>query len=193
MRQPPRFGDSAQPQHLCRMVKALVKALYCLKHAPPTWHALLGAALRAHGFTPASVNKSLFMLRRPEVTMYLLVYVDDIILVSSSTTAASPRFVKDSTSEFPVKDLGPPFTSSWVLRFTLYPRDWFSHRRSMYLIFTDKLVCFSVTLCLLLFLLLISSVSLMAIFSLLRMSLSIAVLLKARSSSLSLARASRLL
>jgi uncharacterized membrane protein len=108
MRQPPRFGDSAQPQHLCRMVKALVKALYCLKHAPPTWHALLGAALRAHGFTPASVNKSLFMLRRSEITMYLLVYVDDIILVSSSTTAPSPRFVKDSSSEFAVKDLGPP-------------------------------------------------------------------------------------
>jgi hypothetical protein len=193
MCQPPRFGDSAQPQHLCRMVKTLVKALYCLKHAPPTWHALLGATLRAHGFTPASADRSLFMLHRPEVTMYMLVYVVDIILVSSSTTAAS-HFVKDSSSKFAVKDLGPPFTSSWVLRFTLYPRDWFSHRRSIYvldLLRQVRMLC--VTLCLLLFLLLISLVPLMAIISLLRMSLSISVLLKARSTSFSLARASCLL
>ena len=38
--------------------------------------------------------------------MYLLVYVDDIILVSSSTTAAS-RLVQDLGSKFAVKDLGP--------------------------------------------------------------------------------------
>jgi histone deacetylase 1/2 len=38
--------------------------------------------------------------------MYLLVYVDDIILVSSSVTAAS-RLVQDLRSAFAVKDLGP--------------------------------------------------------------------------------------
>jgi hypothetical protein len=52
------------------------------------------------------VDTSLFMLRRPEVTIYLLVYVDDIILVSSSSTAAS-RLVQNLRSEFAVKDLGP--------------------------------------------------------------------------------------
>jgi histone deacetylase 1/2 len=38
--------------------------------------------------------------------MYLLVYVDDIILVSSSSTAAS-RLVQNLRSEFAIKDLGP--------------------------------------------------------------------------------------
>jgi hypothetical protein len=38
--------------------------------------------------------------------MFLLVYVDDIILVSSSSTAAS-RLVQNLQSEFEVKDLGP--------------------------------------------------------------------------------------
>jgi hypothetical protein len=38
--------------------------------------------------------------------MYLLVYVDDIILVRSSSTAAS-HLVQNLCSEFAVKDLGP--------------------------------------------------------------------------------------
>jgi histone deacetylase 1/2 len=102
MRQPPGFVDSSQPYHLCRMVIAM----YGLKQAPRAWHARLGLALCDHGFTPSTADTSLFMLQRPEVTMYLLVYVDDIILVSSSSLAAS-RLVQDLCSEFAVKDLGP--------------------------------------------------------------------------------------
>jgi histone deacetylase 1/2 len=102
MRQPPGFHDSSRPHHLCRMVKAL----YGLKQAPRAWHARLADALRAHGFVPSKADTSLFMLRRPEVTMYLLVYVDDIILISSSATAAS-RLVANLRSDFAVKDLGP--------------------------------------------------------------------------------------
>uniref|UniRef100_A0ACD5ZJZ1 Uncharacterized protein n=1 Tax=Avena sativa TaxID=4498 RepID=A0ACD5ZJZ1_AVESA len=46
------------------------------------------------------------MLRRPGLTMYLLVYVDDIIVVSYSSTA-TVRLVAGLRSEFAVKDLGP--------------------------------------------------------------------------------------
>jgi histone deacetylase 1/2 len=102
MCQPPGFQDPAQPNHLCR----LVKALYGLKQAPRAWHACLSAALRAHGFIPSKADTSMFMLHHPEVMMYLLVYVDDIILISSSVTAAS-RLVQRLRSEFAVKDLGP--------------------------------------------------------------------------------------
>ncbi|XP_073355299.1 uncharacterized protein [Aegilops tauschii subsp. strangulata] len=42
---------------------------------------------------------------RPEVTMYILVYVDDIILVSSSAVATD-RLVSSLGAEFAVKDLG---------------------------------------------------------------------------------------
>ena len=101
MRQPPGFVDLAQPHHLCR----LVKALYGLKQTPRAWHARLGAALRAHGFVPSTTDTSLFILQRPEVTMYILVYVDDIILVSSSVRAAD-RLVSSVCADFAVKDLG---------------------------------------------------------------------------------------
>ncbi|KAK1614549.1 hypothetical protein QYE76_020066 [Lolium multiflorum] len=101
MRQPPGFSDPDRPDHLCR----LVKALYGLKQAPRAWHARLGAALRAHGFIPSTADTSLFLLQRPEVTMYVLVYVDDIILVSSSVTAAD-RLVSSLSVAFAVKDLG---------------------------------------------------------------------------------------
>ena len=101
MRQPPGFVNPDQPHHLCR----LVKALYGLKQPPRAWHARLGAALRAHGFVPSTADTSPFILQRPEVTMYILVYVDDIILVSSSA-AATDRLVSSPSAEFAVKELG---------------------------------------------------------------------------------------
>jgi hypothetical protein len=60
-----------------------------------------------------------FMFCHPEVTMYLLVYVDDIILVSSSMTAAS-RLVQDLRSAFVLKIWGP-YTTSSVLKSPLCP------------------------------------------------------------------------
>ena len=102
MRQPLGFEDSNRPQHLCR----LVKALYRLKQAPRAWHTRLGSVLRTHCFVPSTADTSLFLLHRPEVTIYLLVYVDDIIVVSSSP-AATDRLVHGLRTEFAVKDLGP--------------------------------------------------------------------------------------
>ena len=76
-----------------------------MKQAPCAWHARLGAALRAHGFVPSTADTSLFILQRPEVTMYILVYVDDIILFSSSASATD-WLVSSLGAEFAVKDLG---------------------------------------------------------------------------------------
>jgi hypothetical protein len=44
------------------------------------------------------------MFHRHEVTMYLLVYVDDIILISSSVTAAD-RLLSALSAHFAIKDL----------------------------------------------------------------------------------------
>jgi hypothetical protein len=46
------------------------------------------------------------MLHRPEVTLYLLVYVDDIIVVSSSA-AATDHLVHQLHTSFALKDPGP--------------------------------------------------------------------------------------
>ena len=83
MRQPPGYEDSTKPGYLCR----LDKALYGLKQAPRAWHSLLSTVLGTLGFASSSADTSLFIMRRPDITLYLLVYVDDIIVVSSSNTA----------------------------------------------------------------------------------------------------------
>jgi histone deacetylase 1/2 len=101
MRQPPGFEDPRQPDYLCR----LDKALYGLKQAPRAWHARLSAVLVGLGFTASTADTSLFILRRPDITLYLLVYVDDIILVSSSSTA-SDRLIHQLRQSFALKDLG---------------------------------------------------------------------------------------
>jgi histone deacetylase 1/2 len=101
MRQPPSFEDHARPHHLCRPVKAI----YGLKQAPRAWHARLASVLRQHGFLESTADTSLFVLQRPGLTIYLLVYVDDIIVLSSSSQAID-RLVAGLHQEFVVKDLG---------------------------------------------------------------------------------------
>jgi histone deacetylase 1/2 len=81
MRQPPGFEDSTRPHYLCR----LDKALYGLKQAPRAWHARLAYVLHQHGFVASTADTSLFILQRPDVHIYLLVYVDDIVVLSSSS------------------------------------------------------------------------------------------------------------
>jgi histone deacetylase 1/2 len=102
MCQPPGFEDPAHPQHLCR----LVKAIYGLKQAPRAWHARLSSVLGKLGFKASAADTSLFICQRSDVTVYLLVYVDDIIVVSSSPTA-STQLVSALRDDFAVKDLGP--------------------------------------------------------------------------------------
>ncbi|KAK1694930.1 hypothetical protein QYE76_011627 [Lolium multiflorum] len=101
MRQPPGFVDSDKPDHYCK----LVRSLYGLKQAPRAWHARLTSVLSSLGFSPSMADTSLFILCRNDVTVYLLVYVDDIIVLSS-TSAAIPRLISQLRSEFSVKGLG---------------------------------------------------------------------------------------
>ncbi|KAK1601808.1 hypothetical protein QYE76_048279 [Lolium multiflorum] len=101
MRQPPGFIDSEKPGHYCK----LVRSLYGLKQAPRAWHARLSSVLGSLGFSPSVTDTSLFVLRRSDITVYLLVYVDDIIVLGS-TAVAIPKLISQLRSEFSVKDLG---------------------------------------------------------------------------------------
>jgi hypothetical protein len=92
MRQPPGFADPAKPGHYCR----LIRSLYGLKQAPRAWHARLSSVLGRLGFRPSTADTSLFILQRSDVTIYLLVYVDDIIVVSSTATAI-PKLISQLT------------------------------------------------------------------------------------------------
>ncbi|CAI7858960.1 unnamed protein product [Closterium sp. NIES-53] len=62
----------------------LNKAIYGLKQAPRCWYARLVEALEALGFKVSGCDKSLFMTEGEEEKLFLLVYVDDILLFSPS-------------------------------------------------------------------------------------------------------------
>ena len=101
MRQPPGFVDPTRPHHLCH----LVKALYGLKQAPRAWYSRLSQKLQALGFLPSKSDTSLFIYNKSNTSIFVLIYVDDIIVTSSSNEAVS-GLLKDLSAEFALKDLG---------------------------------------------------------------------------------------
>jgi hypothetical protein len=58
------------------------------------------------GFTEAKSDTSLFIYRRSTETVYLLLYVDDIVLTASSQQLLL-RVIAALKKEFAMKDLGP--------------------------------------------------------------------------------------
>ncbi|CAI7862268.1 unnamed protein product [Closterium sp. NIES-53] len=78
MKQPEGYDDGSG--RVCR----LNKAIYGLKQAPRCWYARLLEALEALGFKVSGCDESLFMTEGEEEKVFLLVYVDDILLFSPS-------------------------------------------------------------------------------------------------------------
>ncbi|CAA7012886.1 unnamed protein product [Microthlaspi erraticum] len=73
------------------VVCRLRKALYGLKQAPRCWFAKLTNALRGYGFSQEYADYSLFTLARGEVRLYVLIYVDDL-LIGGNDTETIKRF-----------------------------------------------------------------------------------------------------
>ena len=101
MRQPPGYEIKGKENHLCK----LDKALYGLKQAPRAWYSRLCDKLQALGFKPSRGDTSLFFFRRGKIVMFMLVYVDDIIVASSSQDA-TVALLADLRRDFALKDLG---------------------------------------------------------------------------------------
>lgn len=101
MKQPPGFVNSQLPHYVCK----LDKALYGLKQSPRAWYSRLSVKLQDFGFIPSRADISLFVYDQGGVCIYLLVYVDDIIVTSSSDRAVD-ELVTDLHREFALKDLG---------------------------------------------------------------------------------------
>jgi histone deacetylase 1/2 len=101
MVQPPGFINKHFPDHVCR----LKKALYGLKQAPRAWYNELRAFLLSIGFVNSTADASLFINQTPRATLYLLVYVDDIIVTGSSSVELS-RLIATLAARFSLKDLG---------------------------------------------------------------------------------------
>ncbi|KAJ0727195.1 putative RNA-directed DNA polymerase [Helianthus annuus] len=108
MRQPQGFVDPSKPHHVC----LLHKSLYGLKQAPRAWfHRLstalqqLGSALQQLGFHGSKTDPSLFILNSRGTIIYVLVYVDDIIITGNNNQAVD-HIIQSLSSSFAVKDLG---------------------------------------------------------------------------------------
>jgi hypothetical protein len=100
--QPTGFVDPAHPNLVCRQHKSL----YGLKQAPWAWYSRFATFLTTLGFFKAKSNTSLFIFRRGSDTVYLLLFVNDIILTISSTELLR-RTISALQRKFDMKDLGP--------------------------------------------------------------------------------------
>ena len=101
MKQPPGFEDPNVPHYICK----LDKALYGLKQAPRAWYSRLSSKLHDLGFTPSKADTSLFLYQKSGITIFVLIYIDDIIVASSSNEATS-ILLQELNKHFAIKDLG---------------------------------------------------------------------------------------
>ena len=82
----------------------LLKALYGLRQASRAWHTRLTEELTGMGFQPSAADPGLHFLERDNRRIFMLVYVDDILIVARSR--ADKDWVKAQlTSKFEAHDI----------------------------------------------------------------------------------------
>ena len=100
MQQPPTFEASDQS-----LVCKLNKALYGLKQAPRQCFTRLQHTLQQLGFVSSSCDTSLFIDQHKSDVIYLLVYVNDILVIGSSLSLIQIITAK-LHANFSLKQLG---------------------------------------------------------------------------------------
>jgi histone deacetylase 1/2 len=81
------------------------KAIYGLKQAPRAWYSRLSTKFLELGFRTSKSDTSLFIYSKKGITIFMLIYVDDIIVTGSSQEAIAVLLC-DLKQEFALKDLG---------------------------------------------------------------------------------------
>jgi hypothetical protein len=76
-----------------------------LKQAPRAWFSRLSSRLLELGFQGSRADTSLFIFGHGATTIFILIYVDDI-LVASPNSALIDRLISKLQGDFPIKDLG---------------------------------------------------------------------------------------
>ena len=100
MDQPPGFQDAQYPHHVCK----LRKSLYGLKQAPREWFQKLTSRLLQLGFQGSKTDTSLYFTHKGPI--YLLIYVDDILILGPSLPQIR-HLITSLSTHFKLKDLGP--------------------------------------------------------------------------------------
>ncbi|PKU87036.1 Retrovirus-related Pol polyprotein from transposon TNT 1-94 [Dendrobium catenatum] len=101
MSQPKGFEDNSRPDHVCK----LNKAIYGLKKAPRQWYNTFTSFLVTLGFSHSQADPSLLIYRKDQVQIFLLVYVDDILIAGNDSKHLHFILSKLNT-EFSMKHLG---------------------------------------------------------------------------------------
>lgn len=101
MEQPPGYVDPQKPSHVCR----LRKALYGLKQAPRAWFHRFSTFLKSISFINSRADTSLFIFSHSFMLIYLLLYVDDIIITENNSNTIQ-KLVDHIHATFAIKDLG---------------------------------------------------------------------------------------
>jgi hypothetical protein len=101
MEQPHGFIDTRFPDYVCR----LHKSLYGLKQAPRAWYTRLYSILLEFGFYSSPVDNSLFMFHKDDIHIFILIYVDDI-LVTGTHHSHIFSLITRLQQVFKMKDLG---------------------------------------------------------------------------------------
>jgi hypothetical protein len=100
MKQPPGYEESYRLGYVCK----LDKALYGLKQAPRAWYSRLSSKLQSIGFSASKADTSLFFYNKGGVSIFMLIYVADIVVASSSEKAVD-ALLHDFGMDFALKDL----------------------------------------------------------------------------------------
>ncbi|GBP03112.1 Retrovirus-related Pol polyprotein from transposon TNT 1-94 [Eumeta japonica] len=84
------------------MACKLIKSLYGLKQAPRCWNAKFNSVLNKYGFFNSHADKCVYVSSNREAQVYLLLYVDDGLLCSTSPTIIT-EVLNHLQKEFNVK------------------------------------------------------------------------------------------
>ncbi|GKD04394.1 putative RNA-directed DNA polymerase [Tanacetum coccineum] len=97
---PPGFFDK-DDKRVCK----LKRSLYGLKQAPRQWNHKLYETLIEAGFKQSINDHSLYIKNDGGVSLYLLVYVDDLVITGNSESEIE-KFKTFLNQKFKIKDLG---------------------------------------------------------------------------------------
>ncbi|GBN77590.1 Retrovirus-related Pol polyprotein from transposon RE2 [Araneus ventricosus] len=108
MSQPEDYIEKGQEQKVCK----LKKAIYGLKQAARALHIRIGESLLKCGFEQSKADPCLFALVRNGNPMYIIVYVDDLLIAGKEEDLR--KITKELEEEYELKILGEIYYYSGI-------------------------------------------------------------------------------